>query len=114
MTPRDYVLANQEIVQQIKDRLPGNEKLDMYFGTLDYATSRFNTILLKLSQDKIKEQEYELEVHDCFEAIQAFYKNVKRYDNSPKIFKFVFAIMLHGIGTRRISKIKKLLSKISN
>ena len=108
------MLANQEIVQKIKDRLPGHEKLDMYYGTLDYATSRFNTILLKLSQDRILEQEHGLEVHECFEAIQAFYRNVKRYDHSPKIFKFIFAVVLHGIGTRRISKIKKLLNKINN
>ena len=50
MTPRDYVMANMEITQAIKDRLPGDPRLDMYYGTLDYATARFNTILLKLSQ----------------------------------------------------------------
>jgi hypothetical protein len=114
MTPREYVEANQEIVQRIKDRLPGDPKLDMYYGTLDYATARFNTILLKLSQDKILEQEHALDVHDCFEAIHSFYRNVQRYDNCPKIFKFVIAIVLHGIGTRRIPKIKRLLSKINN
>ena len=114
MTPRDYVLANQEIVQRITDRLPGDPKLDMYYGTLDYATSRFNTILLKLSQDQVLAQEHQAEVHDCFEAIQSFYRNVKRYESWPRPFKFVIGITLHGIGTRRIPKIKRLLNQVNN
>ena len=107
-------MANQEIVQRITDRLPGDPKLDMYYGTLDYATSRFNTILLKLSQDRILEQEHAVEVMECFEAIQAFYNNVKRYEAWPKFFRHRVAIVLHGIGTRRIPKIKRLLERVNN
>jgi hypothetical protein len=114
MTPKDYVLANQEIVQRITDRLPGDPKLDMYYGTLDYATARFNTILLKLSQDQILAQECQLEVLECFEAIQSFYRNVQRYDTWPRPFKFIIGIVLHGIGTRRIPKIKRLLERVNN
>ena len=111
---KDYVLANQEIVQRITDRLPGDPKLDMYYGTLDYATSRFNTILLRLSQDQVLAQECQAEVHECFEAIQAFYRNVKRYDAWSKPFKFIIGNVLHGIGTRRIPKIKRLLERVNN
>ena len=114
MDPKDYVIANQHIVQKIKDRLPGDPKLDMYYGTLDYATARFNTILLKLSQDRILEQEHENEVHECFEAIQSFYRNVQRYDRCPRLLKFIIGVVLHGIGTRRIPKIKRLLERINN
>ena len=114
MDPKDYVIANQHIVQHIKDRLPGDPKLDMYYGTLDYATARFNTILLKLSQDRILEQEHENEVHECFEAIQSFYRNVQRYDRCPRLLKFIVGLVLHGIGTRRIPKIKRLLERINN
>ena len=114
MTPKDYVLANQEIVQRITDRLPGDPQLDMYYGTLDYATSRFNTILLRLSQDQILAQEHQVEVHECFEAIQSFYRNVKRYDAWPRPLKFIIGIVLHGIGTRRIPKIKRLLQRLDN
>ena len=114
MDPKDYVIANQHTVQQIKDRLPGDPKLDMYYGTLDYATARFNTILLKLSQDRILEQEHENEVHECFEAIQSFYRNVQRYDRCPRLLKFIIGVVLHGIGTRRIPKIKRLLERINN
>ena len=111
---KDYVLANQEIVQRITDRLPGDPKLDMYYGTLDYATSRFNTIILKLSQDQILAQEHALEVMECFKAIQDFYRNVKRYEAWPKFFRHIVAIVLHGIGTRRIPKIKRLLNQVNN
>ena len=114
MTPKDYVLANQEIVQRITGRLPGDPKLDMYYGTLDYATSRFNTILLRLSQDQVLALEHQVEVHECFETIQSFYRNVKRYDAWPKPFKFLIGIVLHGIGTRRIPKIKRLLQRLDN
>ena len=100
MNPRDYVTANKHIVQHIKDRLPGDYKLDMYYGTLDYATARFNTILLKLSQDRILAQQHQIEVHECFEVIQSFYRNVQRYDKWPRPFKFIMSIVLHGIGTR--------------
>ena len=114
MQLKDYVLANQEIVQRITDRLPGDPKLDMYYGTLDYATSRFHTILLKLSQDRILEQEHALEVLECFEAIQAFYSNVKRYEAWPRFFRHIVGMVLHGIGTRRIPKIKRLLDILNN
>jgi len=114
MTPKDYVLENEKIIQAIRDRTPGDERLDMYYGTLDYATARFHTILLKLSQDCILAQEHALEVMECFDAIQAFYNNVKRYEAWPKFFKHIVGMMLHGIGTRRIPKIKRLLNTLDN
>ena len=114
MTPRDYVLENEKIIQAIRDRTPGDERLDMYYGTLDYATARFHTILLKLSQDRILEQEHAVEVMECYEAIQAFYSNVKRYEAWPKFFRHIVGIVLHGIGTRKIPKIKQLLQRLDN
>ena len=53
MNLKDFVLENQKIIELVKDRVGGQHDVDMYYGTLDYATSRFHTILLKLSQDKI-------------------------------------------------------------
>ena len=52
MNLKDFVVENQKVIALVKDRVPGNEQVDMYYGTLDYATARFNTILLKLSQDR--------------------------------------------------------------
>ena len=40
----DYVKQNQEVIQFVKDAMPGS--IDKYVGTLDYASARFNTILI--------------------------------------------------------------------
>jgi len=114
MNLKDFVLRNQEITELINDRVGGDETIDKYYGTLDYATARFHTILIKISQDKILEADNQSEVLECFNAIQDFYKNVQRYRFWPKITRPFVKIVIHGIGTRRIPKIKKLLEKINN
>lgn len=114
MELKDYVLANQNVRRMVKDRIPGDTHLDMYYGTLDYATARFDTILLKLSQDRVLEQEHRPELHECYEAIQSFHRNVVRYKWWPKLFRYIIGTVLHGIGTRRIPKIKRLLERIHN
>ena len=114
MNLKDFVLKNQEIIQTINNRVHGNDRVDMYYGTLDYATSRFHTILIKLSQDKILEADHHSDVMDCFNAIQDFYKNVQRYRFWPKITRPFIKLNLYGIGTRRIPKIKNLLQKLDN
>ena len=114
MTLEQYVIENQKIIALVKDKVPGRQDVDMYYGTLDYATARFHTILLRLSQDILKEQQYVIEVNECFVAIQDFYKNVQRYRFWPKITRPFLKVVLHGIGTRRIPKIKQLLTKLDN
>ena len=114
MILKDFVLENQKIIELVKDRVGGKTDVDMYYGTLDYATARFNTILIKLSQDKIKQLEHTTDVLDCFNAIQDFYNNVQRYRFWPKITRPFIKLNLYGIGTRRIPKIKNLLEKLDN
>ena len=114
MNLKDFVLRNQEIIEFINDRVGGDETIDKYYGTLDYATARFHTILIKISQDKILEADNESEVLECFNAIQDFYKNVQRYRFWPRITRPFIKLVIHGIGTRRIPKIKKLLEKLNN
>jgi hypothetical protein len=114
MNLKDFVIKNRKIIELVKDRVGGENVVDMYYGTLDYATARFNTILIKLSQDKIKEVEHTIEVLDCFNAIQDFYNNVQRYRFWPKIVRPLIKLNLYGIGTRRIPKIKNLLQKLDN
>ena len=114
MNLKDFVLENQKIIEIVNDRVGGNETIDKYYGTLDYATARFHTILVKISQDKILEADNESEVLECFNAIQDFYKNVQRYRFWPRITRPFIKLVIHGIGTRRIPKIKKLLEKINN
>ena len=79
MNLEDYVKENQKIISMVKERVPGRPEVDMYYGTLDYATARFNTILLKLSQDRLLEDRLKADVEDCFKTIQDFYDNVQRY-----------------------------------
>ena len=109
---REYVVANQKIMQAIKDRVPGSVYVDKLFGTLDYATARFNTILLKLSQHPLLADEHLVDVFECKKAIDDFYKYTEQYRFGLKWLQWYYKIVLHGIGTRRIPKIKRLLEKI--
>ena len=79
MNLKDFVLENQKIIELVKDRVGGQHDVDMYYGTLDYATARFNTILLKLSQDRLLEETVKSDVEDCFKTIQDFYTYLQRY-----------------------------------
>ena len=50
----------------MQNAVPG--AIDKYVGTLDYATARFNTILLRLSEDPIMLDEFMPEARDCFDG----------------------------------------------
>jgi hypothetical protein len=108
----DYVRANKEIIEFVQNAVPG--AIDKYVGTLDYATARFNTILLRLSEDPLMLDEFMPEARVCFDAIQSFYANTQRLITWPWMFKPVAKIVLHGIGTRQIPKIKRLMAKVDN
>ena len=114
MNYENFVKENQKIIQAIKDRVPGDDQVDMFYGTLDVATARFHTILLKLSQDRLAEQRLKNDVAECFKAIQDFYKNVQRFRFWPFFTKPFIKIILHGIGTKRIPLIKKLLNRLEH
>ena len=112
MYVNDYVLANKEVIKFVQNAVPG--AIDKYVGTLDHATARFNTILLKISQEPLMLDEHMSEARQCFDAIQAFYRNTQRLITWPWMFKPVAKVMLHIIGTRQIPKIKQLLAKVNN
>ena len=114
MNYENFVIENQKIIQAIKDRVPGDDEVDMYYGTLDVATARFHTILLKISQDRLAEQRLRNDVQDCFKAIQDFYDNVQRYRFWPFFTKPFVKRVIHGIGTKRIPLIKKLLNRLEH
>ena len=112
MHVNDYVEANKEVIEFVQNAVPG--AIDKYVGTLDYATARFNTILLRLSEEPLMLDELMPEARHCFDGIQSFYKNTQRLITWPWMFKPVAKIILHSIGTRQIPKIKKLLDKVDN
>ena len=114
MDLKDFVLRNHSLIADIKSRTPGQDDVDMYYGTLDYATARFNTILIKLSQDAVLEQVHKKDTLECFNAIQDFYKNVQRYRFWPKFTRFITKRIIHRIGTKRIPLIKRLLNRLDD
>ena len=75
MKLNDYVIKNKQIITWLENKDHNSEFLGKYYGTLDYATARFHTILIKLSQDKIKEQKHEQDVAHCSKVINDFYHN---------------------------------------
>lgn len=109
---RDYVKQNQEVIQFVKDAMPGS--IDKYVGTLDYASARFNTILIKLSQDPLLADQHKDDVKECFDTIHSFYSNTKKYIQAPYVSKPFYSFLLYVLGKIRIPKIKLLLEKINN
>ena len=49
MTLDEYVTQNKKVIELVKNKSQNDPMLGKYYGTLDYATARFNSILLKLS-----------------------------------------------------------------
>ena len=109
---RSYVERNQKVIDFVKNVTPGH--IDKYTGTLDYACSRFYSILLKLSQDTLKADEYRNDVEECFNIIQSFYLDTVRLTNAHWVFRPIMKLVLHFKGTVQIPKIKILLEKINN
>ena len=110
---KQFVMDNQPIQQFLIDRLPGHN--DMMYGTLDRALQRFNTILLKLSEDPLLAEEYNYEVIECQRAIHDFYKYTQKHLNTNWWWmRLYYRTCIHGIGVKRIPKIKKLFNKIDN
>ena len=114
MILEDFVKGNQKVLDLIKDRVGGKTQVDMYYGTLDYATTRFHTILIKISQDRVLEEIHSRDVKECFNTIQDFYKNVQRYRFWPGFMRPLIKAKLHWIGKKRIPAIKNLLNRLEN
>ena len=78
MNLSEYVKANREVISFVnkwpdKDKpfhIKQNLLLTKYVGTLDVATSRFNTILLRLSEHPMMHDEFKSSVMDCQTIIQ--------------------------------------------
>ncbi len=110
----DYVEKNKNVIAWLKNKDHNNKKLGKYYGTLDYATARFNTILLQLSQDKLKEFETQQDVEHCSKVIQDFYRYTLKYSKASVWTRWYYSNCLHGLGINQIPKIKKLLENLNN
>ena len=127
MNLTSFIEANKEIIEFVSEwnadedirkcsyqNSGGIKPETKYVGTLDYATAKFNTILLRLAEHPLTIDEHTSELLACHFAIQHFYKNTKRLMTWPKITHSILRLNLHGIGTRKIPKIKNLLKKLDN
>tara|TARA_B100000424_G_scaffold205481_1_gene162552 strand:+ start:325 stop:669 length:345 start_codon:yes stop_codon:yes gene_type:complete len=114
MKLNDYVIKNKQIITWLENKDHNSEFLGKYYGTLDYATARFHTILIKLSQDKIKEQKHEQDVAHCSKVINDFYRYTVKYSNASILLRWYYKNCLHGLGINQIPKVKKLLNSLDN
>ena len=112
MDLKAYVKENQQVLAFVKDVTPG--AIDRYVGTLDYASARFNTILLRLSEDPLKADKHRHDVQECFDIIQSFYKFTTRLIMWPYALRPLLKLILHVKGKIDIPKIKLLLEKVNN
>jgi hypothetical protein len=118
MQLHSIVQANKQVIDFVNNwpdkeqpfHIKQNLLLTKYIGTLDVATSRFNTILLRLSEHPIMQSDFENSVLDCQNVIHKFYINTCRLTQWPKFTQSYLKWRLHRLGTRQIPKIKKTLN----
>ena len=106
--------SNKEIIAYVNNwpgmsqplHINNNFLLTPYIGTLDIATARFNSFLLRLSEHKLLQKQFQPDVLECQKTIKKFYKNTLRLKTFPKFFIPFFKWRLHRLGIRKIPKIK--------
>ena len=89
-----------------------NLELTKYIGTLDVASSRFNTILLRLSEHPMMKEQFANDVQQCNLILKKFFVNTLRLKTWPKVIQPFVKWRLHLIGTRQIPKIKLTLKNV--
>ena len=114
------VKSNRQIIKFVNDwpgkdqpfHIKKNLELTKYIGTLDVASSRFNTILLRLSEHPMMKEQFANDVSQCNSIIKKFFVNTLRLKTWPKAIKPFIRWRLHRIGTQQIPKIKSTLKKV--
>ena len=86
----------------------------MLVGSLDYAISRINTIILRLSQYPLLADQYFSDLKSCHDSVRAFHRNMQRTENWPRLLRWYPDWRTHWIGRRQFPKIAKLLARVEN
>jgi len=110
---RELVQHNQDIVKYCQSRTYTIDN-QMLNASLDIAIARFNTILLRLIQHPLQAEEHSAEVAECQRAIDKFYHYLVKLDTWPGFTHWFWRLMIHRVGTKKIPKIRALLSTIEN
>lgn len=85
-----------------------------WMGTVDYATARINTLILKCSKYPIVLDERQKQIRECNDILNEFVKCVRLYYRSNLVMKLIYKIRIHLLGTLKIPNIKQLLNIIDD
>jgi len=116
------VKNNKQIIEFV-NAWPGKDQpfhikkkllLTKYVGTLDIASSRLNTILLRLSENPLLKDEFSKDVENCNKILRKFFRYTLRIRTWPKALLPFVKWQLHRIGTKDIPKIRLTLKQIEN
>ena len=107
------VRQNQDIIEYLRHaHRIGN--YGMLVGSLDYAISRINNIILRLSQYPLLADQYFSELKSCHNSVRAFHKNMQRTESWPGFLRWYPEFRLHRIGIKRFPRIALLLVRVEN
>jgi hypothetical protein len=87
------VRQNQDIIEYLRHAHYIGD-YSMLVGSLDYAISRINTVILRLSQYPLLADEYFAELKSCHNSVRAFHKNMVRTENMAQVPKMVSWIQI--------------------
>ena len=107
------VRQNQDILEYLRHaHRIGN--YGMKVGSLDYAISRINNIILRLSQHPLLADRYFCDLAECHDAVREFHLNMLREESWPRLFKWYPRYRIHRIGIKRFPSIARLLAQVEN
>jgi hypothetical protein len=107
------VRQNQDIIEYLRHAHHIGD-YGMLVGSLDYAISRINTIILRLSQYPLLADEYFAELKSCHNSVRAFHKNMVRTESWPGFLRWYPEFRTHWIGRKQFPRIARLLARVEN
>jgi len=107
------VRQNQDIIEYLRHAHYIGD-YGMLVGSLDYAISRINTIILRLSQYPLLADEYFAELKSCHNSVRAFHKNMARTETWPAFLRWYPEFRTHWIGRKQFPRIARLLARVEN
>ena len=107
------VRQNQAIIEYLRHAHRIGD-YGMLVGSLDYAISRINTIILRLSQYPLLADQYFSELKSCSHSVRAFHRNMQRSESWPRFLRWYPEWRTHWIGRKQFPRIARLLSRVEN
>lgn len=107
------VRQNQDIIEYLRHAHNIGD-YGMLVGSLDYAISRINTIILRLSQYPLLADQYFGELESCHDSVRAFHRNMQRTESWPGFLRWYPEWRTHWIGRKQFPRIARLLARVEN